>query len=108
MTDLIVVAAGETVDEVLASIGLALAEVTAVIPAAELMATVQAKAKILAAKPVSSLRNTKALLRGEDGAVTARIQKEVMLFSSHLESAAFREAAAAFLEKRAPDFSKLG
>jgi enoyl-CoA hydratase/carnithine racemase len=81
--------------------------VTAVIPAAELMATVQAKAKILAAKPVSSLRNTKALLRGEDGAVTARIQKEVMLFSSHLDSAAFKEAAAAFLEKRAPDFSKL-
>jgi enoyl-CoA hydratase/carnithine racemase len=73
--------------------------VTAVIPAAELMTTVQAKAK--------SLRNTKALLRGEDGAVTARIQKEVLLFSSHLESAAFKEAAAAFLEKRAPDFSKL-
>lgn len=81
--------------------------VTAVIPAADLMATVQAKAKILAAKPISSLRNTKALLRGEDGAVEARIQKEVLLFSAHLESAAFKEAAAAFLEKRPPDFSKL-
>ena len=81
--------------------------VTAVIPAADLMATVQAKAKILAAKPISSLRNTKALLRGEDGAVTARIQKEVLLFSAHLKADAFKEAAAAFLEKRAPDFSKL-
>jgi enoyl-CoA hydratase/carnithine racemase len=81
--------------------------VTAVVPAAELMATVQVKAKILAAKPTASLRATKALLRGEDGAITARIQKEVMLFSAHLKSDAFKEAAAAFLEKRPPDFSKL-
>ncbi len=81
--------------------------VNAVVPAAELMTLVAAKAKILAAKPSASLRATKALLRGQDGAISAWIAKEVEIFSVRLKSPEFKEAAAAFLEKRAPDFSKL-
>ena len=80
--------------------------VNAVIPAADLMATVTAKAKILAAKPSASLRATKVLLRGKEGAISDWIAKEVEIFSARLKSPEFKEAAAAFLEKRAPDFSK--
>ena len=80
--------------------------VNAVVPAADLMATVNAKAKILAAKPSASLRATKALLRGKEGAISDWIAKEVEIFSARLKSPEFKEAAAAFLEKRAPDFSK--
>ena len=80
----------------------------AVVPAADLMTTVMAKAKILAAKPPGALRATKALLRGDGVDVNARIQKEVTLFSAHLDSPEFKEAASAFLEKRPADFSKLG
>ena len=81
--------------------------VNAVVPAEELLPTAMAKANILAAKPPSALRATKALLRGDGNAVKTRIAQEVAQFSAYLGGAEFKEAANAFLEKRAPDFSKL-
>ncbi len=80
--------------------------VNAVVPGADLAAAVAAKAANLAAKPPAAVRQTKALMRGDDAAVAARIAAEARLFGERLLSAEFKEAANAFIEKRAPDFSK--
>jgi len=81
--------------------------VNAVVAKEELAATVTAKAKTLAQKAPASLRATKALLRKDDGAVARRIDDEAEIFGARLSTAEFKEVASAFLEKRAPDFSRL-
>lgn len=80
--------------------------INAVVPADQLEATVQAKAKALAAKPPAALRATKALLKADGNEVSARIGLEAKIFSERLQSGELREAITAFFEKRAPDFSK--
>ena len=80
--------------------------INAVVPADQLEATVQAKAKALAAKPPAALRATKALLKADGNEVSARISLEAKIFSERLQSGELREAITAFFEKRAPDFSK--
>jgi len=77
-------------------------------PAAELTAFARAKASELAALPPKAIKNTRALLRGDVGPVRARIAEEGRHFSEALASAEAREAFTAFIERRAPDFSKLG
>lgn len=72
----------------------------------ELMNTAQILAKKLAAKPPAALRKTKALLNMDVDDVRARIDREAKVFGEQLSSAEVKEAIAAFLEKRAPDFSK--
>ena len=64
----------------------------------------QAAAK-LAALPASAVRTTKWLMKGDAGTdVVARMQKEGQAFREMLGSPEAREAFAAFLAKRKPDF----
>ena len=68
---------------------------------------VAAKAATIAAKPPAAVQATKALLRGDGRDIHACIAAEAKVFGTQLASAEFKEAVAAFFEKRAPDFSKL-
>ncbi len=85
---------------------LALGLINGVVAPDALMATVQQKAAALAAKPPAAVRQTKALLRGHAGEIAERIAVENKAVGERLISAEFKEAATAFFEKRAPDFSK--
>jgi enoyl-CoA hydratase/carnithine racemase len=89
--------------ELAAEIGL----VTRVVPDSELSATAKETAEKLAAKPIGALRATKKLLkRSSRQQVEEAIQAEVEEFSARVRSAEVREVFTAFLEKRAPDFTK--
>ncbi len=67
----------------------------------------QEKAQALAKQPPAALRATKALLKkASESTVQEAIQSEYKAFGSALAGPEFAEAAAAFFEKRAPDFSK--
>lgn len=83
--------------------------VTAVVPEAELLQHARAAADRLAALPPGALRLTKELLkRASAAAVAERMAEETRLFAERLATPEAQEAFAAFLEKRAPDFSRLG
>jgi enoyl-CoA hydratase/carnithine racemase len=62
----------------------------------------------LAAKPPQALRLTKELLKGDiyRSEVAAQMEEERARFEAQLSSPEAREAMSAFLEKRAPDFSR--
>lgn len=60
----------------------------------------------LRALPAASLRATKALMKTHAARTSARIDEELEVFKERLKSPELKEAATAFLEKRAPDFSK--
>jgi enoyl-CoA hydratase/carnithine racemase len=82
--------------------------VNAVLPnAEELVAFARARAQELAAAPPGALRATRALLRGDRAELRMRIAEEARAFAQCLTSPEAREAFAAFLERRAPDFSKI-
>ncbi|ODU65593.1 MAG: enoyl-CoA hydratase [Lautropia sp. SCN 66-9] len=82
--------------------------VNRVLPAAQVEGFVLSQAARLAAKPMSSLITTKALMKeGSAQAVREQMDKEVVHFGRMLREPAAREAFAAFLEKRPPDFSKI-
>ena len=83
--------------------------VNKVVPAADLAAFVRERAAALAAKPAGALRNTKQLLRySATASVSERMTEEGALFGAALQSDEAREAMTAFMEKRAPDFSRFG
>lgn len=66
-----------------------------------------AQARSLAAKPPAALRLTKALMKGKHRqAVAEQMQTEMQQFGQRLVSPEAREAMQAFMERRAPDFSK--
>jgi enoyl-CoA hydratase/carnithine racemase len=68
----------------------------------------QSVARKLAAKPVSSLVETKRLMKkGQAALVTQCISDEAVSFGRMLKEAAAKEAFGAFLEKRRPDFTQL-
>jgi enoyl-CoA hydratase/carnithine racemase len=78
-----------------------------VVPDAEVLAAGRALALSLAAKPRAALLATKALLRQPVlAAAEAALAEEALRFGALLRSAESREALAAFLEKRAPDFAR--
>jgi enoyl-CoA hydratase/carnithine racemase len=82
--------------------------VNAVLPSTdELTAFARARAEVLASSPPGALRMTRALFRGDRGALRDRIADEGRAFAERLTSPEAREALTAFLERRAPDFSKL-
>lgn len=54
--------------------------------------------------PPEALRQTRRLLLSTTNTVAARIEEEVGVFSNQLRSPEFREAVAAFLQKRPPNF----
>lgn len=79
--------------------------VTAIVPAADLRGHARAKARTLAAKPPAALAATRALMRGDPGALLAQMDRESAAFSQALKGAEAHEAFTAFLERRKPDFS---
>ena len=67
-----------------------------------------AQARRLAAKPLAALIETKRLLKKSNQAVVLeRIEEEARSFRRMMKAPAAREAFAAFMEKRKPDFSGL-
>ena len=82
--------------------------VTRVMPNQELLATATDSAKKLAQKPPAALRACKRLLKQS---TREQLEQAVKLeneeFSKRVRSAEAREAFAAFLEKRPPNFSRI-
>lgn len=79
--------------------------VNQVVEGAALMETARALARRLAALPPEAVRLTKRLIRHGAPDVAGRIEEELALFRERLVSPEAKEAFAAFMEKRAPDFS---
>ena len=83
--------------------------VTRVVPDQNLLATATETAQSLAAKPIGALRACKRLMkRSSREQLEQAIRVENEEFASHVRSAEAREAFAAFLEKRRPDFTRTG
>ncbi len=79
--------------------------VNRVLPPSETHAYAQAVARKLAAKPLTSLVATKLLMKkGQQAQVTQAMSDEGVVFARMLQEPAAKEAFAAFLEKRAPNF----
>ena len=80
--------------------------VTRVVPDKDLMATATATAQKLAAKPVGALRACKRLIKQSSiGQLKEAVKVENRVFAERLRSAEAKEAFAAFLEKRPPNFA---
>jgi enoyl-CoA hydratase/carnithine racemase len=82
--------------------------VNRVLPPTEANGYAQAQARKLAAKPLSSLVETKRLMKkGQQAQVLAHMQEEGASFGRMLREPAAREAFGAFMDKRKPDFSTM-
>ena len=82
--------------------------VNRVVPPTEANGIAQAAARKLAAKPISSLVETKRLMKkGQQLLVQQQMADEGQSFARMLGEPAAREAFGAFMEKRKPDFSKV-
>ncbi len=82
--------------------------VNRVLPPTEANTAAQAVARKLAAKPLSSLVETKRLMKkGQQQLVLQQIADEGASFARMLREPAAREAFGAFMEKRKPDFSRI-
>jgi enoyl-CoA hydratase/carnithine racemase len=79
-----------------------------IVPPSEANALAQQQAKKLAAKPLSSIIETKRLMKQANAsAVKQRIHDESLSFGRMLGEPAAREAFTAFMQKRKPDFSNV-
>jgi enoyl-CoA hydratase/carnithine racemase len=79
----------------------------AVLPAAGVLAHAEAVARSFTKLPPGAVRDTKRLLReGLGTSVKDAIMREALCFGPRLAGAEAREAIAAIIEKRAPDFAK--
>ena len=82
--------------------------VNRVLPPTEANNYAQQQARKLAAKPLSSLVETKRLMKkGQQQLVLQQMGDEGTSFSRMLTEPAAKEAFTAFMEKRKPDFSKV-
>ncbi|MFI4928235.1 MAG: enoyl-CoA hydratase [Burkholderiales bacterium] len=82
--------------------------VNRVLPPTEVNGYANAQARKLAAKPITSLVETKRLMKkGQHAAVLQQMADEGASFRQLLTAPAAKEAFTAFMEKRRPDFSKL-
>jgi enoyl-CoA hydratase/carnithine racemase len=82
--------------------------VTAVVKPEELEGVARFAGETLAAKAPGSLMAAKALMREPEEALEDRMKREGDAFATMLRSEEFKEAATAFMERRAPDFAKFG
>ena len=81
--------------------------VTEVVPQENLIERARAAAAALCALPPESVRLTKQLMKRPLAAeVAGQMAEEARLFAERLQSAEAKEAMAAFIEKRKPDFSR--
>lgn len=81
--------------------------VNKIVPVDTLEAEALKAAARLAAKPRQALQEARRLLRGATkGEALARIEEESRIFAELLRTPEAREAFAAFLEKRKPDFTR--
>jgi enoyl-CoA hydratase/carnithine racemase len=95
-------------DPFMAEAALEVGLVNRVVPPTEANALAQQQARRLAAKPLSSVVETKRLLKASiTPAVLERMREEGAIFGRMLQEPAAKEAFSAFLEKRKPDFSSL-
>ena len=82
--------------------------VNRIVPPTEVNAMAQTQARKLAAKPLTSLVETKRLMKkGQAVQVAQQMDEEGAVFGRMLREPAAREAFGAFMEKRKPDFSKV-
>lgn len=80
---------------------------TRVVPADEVLAFARTQAERLAQLPPQAVQTSKRLMRAQGAPVLAsHIEVELKAFQERLASAEAKEAFAAFLERRAPDFSR--
>lgn len=92
----------------LAEAALEMGLISRIVPPAEVAALAQRQAQKLAAKPLSSLIETKRLMKkGQASVVAERMLEEGVSFGRMLHEPAAREAFTAFMEKRRPDFSSI-
>ncbi|WP_394694043.1 enoyl-CoA hydratase [Hyphobacterium sp.] len=82
--------------------------VTDVFPSASLSDEVRKRALALAAKSPGAVRMAKELMMTPDEPLSDRMAREGSIFAEMLQSPEFSEAVTAFMERRAPDFSKFG
>jgi enoyl-CoA hydratase/carnithine racemase len=87
--------------------GLMTGLINAIIPAAELEGTALAAARRLAAKPRAAMLAARRMLKVDPALISATIAKEAAEYRTLMPSPEAREAFAAFLEKRNPDFAKV-
>jgi enoyl-CoA hydratase/carnithine racemase len=81
--------------------------VTEIVPEETLLERARAAAAALAALPPESVRLTKQLMKRPVAAqVAEQMAEEARVFAERLQSAEAKEAMAAFIEKRKPDFSQ--
>jgi enoyl-CoA hydratase/carnithine racemase len=80
--------------------------ITGVVPADQLMATVQAKAAALVVKAPGAVRLTKGLIRADIAHMLERMEMEDKTFAERLSTPELKEAIQAFYDKRHPDYSK--
>lgn len=82
--------------------------VNRVLPPTEVNGYAQSQARKLAAKPLAPLIETNRLMKKAQSArVLEQMAEEATSFGRMLQEPAAREAFAAFMEKRKPDFSKV-
>jgi enoyl-CoA hydratase/carnithine racemase len=95
-------------DPFMAEAALEVGLVNRIVAPTEANGLAQAQARKLAAKPLSSLIETKRLMKkGQMQQVLDVIDEEAQIFGRMMGEPAAREAFGAFMEKRKPDFSKL-
>ena len=82
--------------------------VNRVLPPTEANTYAQSVARKLAAKPISSLIETKRLMKkGQAALIEKQMAEEGVSFSRMLTEPAAKEAFGAFMERRKPEFSKI-
>ena len=92
----------------LAEVALEVGLVNRVVPSSEANGVAQAQARKLAAKPLSSLVETKRFMKkGQMAQVLEVMAEEGERFGQMLSEPPAREAFTAFMEKRRPDFSRV-
>ncbi|MDR3371547.1 enoyl-CoA hydratase [Rhodoferax sp.] len=95
-------------DPFMAEAALEMGLVSRIVPPAEANALAQRQAQRLAAKPFSSVLETKRLMKHSHASeVDQRLIEEAKVFGRMLGEPAAREAFGAFMEKRQPNFTNL-